>query len=99
MLEVLAGVDVCAEKSFPTLEALVVRHAALVSGGVCVFLAWDALRQELVRRLRVLQVPVRVCVVTDDQSPTPLDPGVMRDEPQHFHHLRAGRIQEDLARW
>jgi uncharacterized protein DUF58 len=98
MLEVLAGVRSCTDKSFPSLEGLVLRHASLVSGCVCVFLAWDEPRRRLVKLLRSLRVPVLVCVVTDDRQSTPLEPGPMQDQPQNLHHLRRGQIQEGLAR-
>jgi len=98
MLEVLAGVNVCTHKPFPSLEALVLRHTPQVSGCVCVFLSWDEPRRHLVKLLRSLRVPLRVCVVTDDNVEGLLDPGPMRDQPQSFHHLRVGRIQETLAR-
>jgi hypothetical protein len=45
-----------------------------------------------------LHVPVRVCVVTDDHETATLEPGPMKDQPQNFHHLRAGKIQEALSR-
>ncbi|MBI5685185.1 MAG: DUF58 domain-containing protein [Verrucomicrobia bacterium] len=99
MLEVLAGVNTCAGKSFPALESLVLRHAPLVSGCVCVFLAWDESRRRLVRLLQGLRVPLRVCVVTGAGQTGALDPGPMKNEPHHFHVLRAGKIQEDLSRW
>jgi uncharacterized protein (DUF58 family) len=98
MLEVLAGVGVCADKPFPSLETLVLRHAALVSGCVCVFLAWDKPRQRLVERLKSLRVPLLVCVVTDDTQFEPTDFGPMKGSPKDFHHLRIGKIQEALAR-
>lgn len=98
MLEVLAGVSVCADKPFPSLETLVVRHAALVSGCVCVLLAWDEPRRLLVQRLTSLRVPLLVCVVTDGDQPELLDLGPMKNDPQDFHHLRVGNIQEALAR-
>jgi uncharacterized protein (DUF58 family) len=95
MLEILAGVQMCEDQPFPALEALVLRHATLMSGCVCVFLAWDKPRQHLVRLLRALRVPLRVCVVTGDAQ---LDPGPMRDQPGNFHALPVDRIQEALAR-
>lgn len=81
MLEVLAGVQQQAG-DFTKLEALVLRHAARVSGCVCVFTKWDAARQRLVERLTM---PVRVYVVSRTEIP-----GV--------HTLRPGNIEEDLAR-
>ncbi len=98
MLEILAGVNLCTTQPFAKLEALVLRHATLVSGCVCVFLAWDEARQQLVRRLRALRIPLLVCVVTPKQSAAPLDPGPMLDQPQNFHELPEGRIQEALSR-
>lgn len=99
MLEILAGVGTCADKSFPALESLVLRHSPLVSGCVCVFLSWDAPRQRLVRLLQALRVPLRVCVVIGSGQTVALDPGPMKNEPQHFHVLQAGKIQEGLSRW
>ena len=99
MLEILAGVNTCAEKPFSALESLVLRHAPLVSGCVCVFLSWDEPRLRLVQRLQGLRVPLRVCVVTGKDQTGPLDPGPMKNEPQHFHVLRSGKIQEELSRW
>ncbi|MCX6897512.1 MAG: DUF58 domain-containing protein [Verrucomicrobia bacterium] len=99
MLEILAGVNTCVDKTFPELESLVLRHAPLVSGCVCVFLAWDEPRQRLVRLLQGLRVPLRVCVVTGAGQTGPLDLGPMKNEPSHFHPLRAGNIQEELSRW
>jgi uncharacterized protein (DUF58 family) len=98
MLEILAAVDLCKDKAFPSLETLVLQHASQVSGCVCVFLSWDEPRQRLVKLLQSLQVPVRVCVVTDEQEMGPLEPGPMKDQPQNFHHLRTGKIQETLSR-
>lgn len=98
LLEVLAGVGLCADGKFSALEGLVTRHTAAVSGCVCVFLAWDEPRQRLVKLLRALRVPVRVCVVTDADEKAILDAGPMRDEPEGFHQLRVGKIQEALAR-
>ncbi len=97
MLEVLASVDLCGDKSFPSLQSLVLRHASRVSGCVCVFLAWDEPRQQLVKMLRALGLPLRVCVVTHEEA-EPLPPGWMKDQPQNLHHLRVGKIQETLAR-
>jgi uncharacterized protein (DUF58 family) len=98
MLEILAGVDLCLDKAFPSLETLVLGHASQVSGCVCVFLSWDEPRQQLVRLLQSLHVPVCVCVVTDDLEAAALEYGPMKNQPQNFHHLRTGKIQEALSR-
>jgi len=97
MLEILAAVKACTNKSFQTLEELVINHVAVVSGCVCAFIAWDQARQEFVKKLRALGVPVLVFVVIESEDPKP-DPGVMRDDPENFHVLEMGRIEETLAK-
>lgn len=97
MLEILAGVGMCGDKSITSLQSLVLRHAPLVSGCVCVFVAWDGPRRHIVESMKTLGVPLRVCVVTNADAP-PLDPGPMRDTPGQFHQLRVGEIQEALSR-
>jgi uncharacterized protein (DUF58 family) len=98
MLEILASVSACADKSFENLETLVLNHAAVVSGCVCVLLAWDDARRAFVQKLRALGVPVLVVVILPAKPAEPLDPGPMRDEPQHFHTLVLGQIEEGLAK-
>ena len=96
ILEILASVSVCREQPFRALRELVVDHVAAVSGCVCVFVAWDEPRRELVRELRALGLPLLVLVVTADGAT--LDPGPMKDQPERFHALTAGRIEAGLAR-
>jgi len=69
----------------------------VVSGCICVLLAWDAPRRKLVERLKLLGLPVTVMVITDPGEKPP-DPGPLRDEPELFHVLEAGKIEEGLAR-
>jgi uncharacterized protein (DUF58 family) len=97
MLEVLAGVRTSGEKSFHRLEQLVVEHAAIVSGCICVFLDWDSRRQELVRKLKELGVPVMVMVIVEEGSASQPTPGPLHEEPENFHLLKMGRIEQDLA--
>jgi hypothetical protein len=95
MLEILAAVQMCPEKEFGALENLVLTHAADLSGCVCVFLSWDPERQQLVKRLLALDVPLRVLVVTAGADSLP--PGVMESQRGHFHVLPLGRVAEKLA--
>jgi uncharacterized protein (DUF58 family) len=97
MLEVLAAVQVCADQSFDTLEALVLNHIRAVSGCVLVLLSWDEPRQRLVGQLRALGVPLLVLVLREPAA-GPLDPGPLRDEPQALRLLELGTIAEGLAR-
>jgi uncharacterized protein (DUF58 family) len=95
LLEILAGVQPSEDPNMEGLSKLVLRHVAELSGCVCAFLEWDEPRQELVRKLRESGVPVWVFVVAGDKIE--LDPGPLRDSPERFKVLVAGRIAESLA--
>ncbi len=72
-LEVLAAVQRQPDLPFTSLEQLVLRHARLVCGCVCVFVNWDAPRRALVQRLRGLGLPVLTLVVTAEPRPAPVE--------------------------
>ncbi len=77
---------------------MVVRHAPLLSGCICILLNWDEERKTVVRHLKAMGVPVMVMVIMDKASHwSGEDPGPMKDDPKNFHVLEAGRIQEGLA--
>lgn len=98
LLEVLASVRSHDDrKRFPLLEELVVNHAASVSGCICVFLAWDEPRRELVKKLKILGTPLLVLLVVEPGQARKLEPGPMRDEPHRFRVLEVGRVREGLA--
>jgi uncharacterized protein (DUF58 family) len=97
MLEILASVRNCPDKSFRSLEDLVLGHANVVSGCVCVLLAWDEERRTLVRKLKSLGVPVLVLVIVPSERSDAMDPGPLRNEPDCFHVLESGQIEKGLA--
>jgi len=97
MLEILASVRPCPDRPFSSLETLVLNHASALSGCICVLLAWDEERRDLVAKLKALGLPVLVLVVCEKVSAKPLDPGPMRDAPEYLHALEIGRIEEQLA--
>jgi uncharacterized protein (DUF58 family) len=97
LLEVLASVRPCAGQDFSLLEGLVLNHINIVSGCICVLLAWDKARRELVRKIRALGIPVRALVVTPAGGQAKLDPGPLSDSPESFHVLPAGDIERGLA--
>lgn len=96
MLEILASVTPCATRPFSSLEHLVLEHASVVSGCICVLLAWDEERRRFIRKLQEFGVPLLVLVITEpgeSQSVKRTLPGT----PERFHVLEAGRIEEGLA--
>jgi uncharacterized protein (DUF58 family) len=95
-LEILASVQPCRSKPFGTLQALVLQHLPLVSGCICILLGWDEARRELVRKLRVSGVPLRVLVVTDEDGARTLAAGPTEDRPGSFHVLEVGKIEAGL---
>jgi uncharacterized protein (DUF58 family) len=97
ILEVLASVRPCQQQTFATLEHLVLNHVSLVSGCVCVLLAWDDQRREFVKKLQTLGVPLLVLVVVPPGATHTLDPGPMAEQPERFHVLAADKIEAGLA--
>ena len=95
MLELLAAVAPATEQRFAALEQLVVEHAASVSGCVCIFVAWDEPRRALVRKLQTLGVPLTVLVIREAGAPS-LERRA--DDPEIFHVLEVGQMEEGLAR-
>jgi uncharacterized protein (DUF58 family) len=94
MLEILASVQVCPDEPFAKLEDLAMQHAGVVSGCICVLLAWDEPRRRLVEKLGALGVPTMVLLV--------VEPGRVPDlGPEQFgeiHVLEAGKIEEGLGK-
>lgn len=98
LLEILASVRANLEPGrFAALEELVLQHAPSVSGCICVFVAWDERRRELVRKLRMLGSPLLVLVVVESGRAGELDAGPMREDPTHFRVLEVGKLAEQLA--
>jgi len=98
MLEVLASVQACREQPFRTLESLVLSHVGLLSGCICVFVAWDDERRGFIEKLKRLGVPLLALVIVEPGQSKSLDPGPLRDEPHCFHALETGQIEQGLGR-
>jgi uncharacterized protein (DUF58 family) len=98
MLEILAAVEMCADKSFTALETLVLQHITGVSGCLCIFIAWDEPRQNLVQMLRALGLPVLVLLIVGEGGGDSLDRGPLNAEPAAFHALEIGKIGEGLQK-
>jgi hypothetical protein len=83
MLELLAAVEPCQHQSFESLIPTVVDRLSLLSGCICILLAWDEARQSLVQHFRRMQIPALVFVIvpnefvvaTHNDPPNPLKKG------------------------
>lgn len=98
MLEILASVQTCRDHLFLELEDLVLNHVKVVSGCICVLIAWDDERQKFVEKLLALGVPVIVLVIVPAGHQGMPDPGPMRAHPEQFHVLEVGKIEAELAK-
>jgi uncharacterized protein (DUF58 family) len=96
MLEILASVNLCQTKEFDSLSNVVIEHIPVVSGCICVLLKWDEARQGFIRKLRGLDVPVAVFVVTEKGAAKITELGPMADVPEQFHQLEPGKVEEAL---
>jgi uncharacterized protein (DUF58 family) len=97
LLEVLAAVEMCADKPFSTLETLVLQHITGVSGCLCIYIAWDEARQNLVQMLQAFGLPVMVLVIVGEGAAS-LERGPLNAEPAAFHVLEMGKIAEELQK-
>jgi uncharacterized protein (DUF58 family) len=95
LLEVLAGVDVCRDRTFADLHRLVLGRHTMVSGAICVLLSWDDERRAFVDALGALGIPTLVTVVTEPG--TTLAPAP-RHADTRLVRLERGRVGEGLAR-
>ncbi len=97
MLEILASVRPCSEWPFSALEHLVLSHLKLVSGCICVLVAWTEERRKFVEALRAQGVPLLVLLIVEPGQTEAVDPGPMRVEPDRFHVLEVSDIQRGLS--
>ncbi len=96
MLEILAAVQPCRDRAFGHLTSLILSRSALLTSVICIFLAWDHERKDLVRHLKALNVPLRALVVAESGDNAPLEPGPMIDAPERLHLLELGSVQKQL---
>ncbi len=97
VLESLACVEAQPHGNFAMLTDCVNKRAGELSSCVCVLLAWDDERRELVATLRRSGVPVLVLLMDDgDPKPSP-EPGPMADQPARFKVLSPQRLAVELG--
>ena len=80
MLEVLACLEPNRDGAFASLSELVLGRAPQLSAAICVLLAWDQPRRELVRRLRSMGLPLEVLLISA-QTSTDASAAVIQVDP------------------
>ena len=88
MLEVLAGIVPCRDRTFDCLTAVVMQKLSLLSGCICVLIGWDEQRQKLIDYLRGYDIPLLVLLVTENES--------VNLNRENIHILPVGKIQQAL---
>lgn len=94
MLELLAGVTACPNRSFDYLTKTVMSRASLLSGCICILIEWDEERKKLVSYLQKLGIPTLVLVVIDEKQAGRKQDSYLKN----LHWLKLGTIQADLLK-
>ncbi len=98
LMEILAYVQPCMDKSFEALHRLVTERGGSLSGCICVLLSWSADRQRFVTHLHRLGVPTVVFLIVHPSRPRSAMSDPEMQTPAWLHRLEVGRIAEALAR-
>lgn len=95
MLEIIASVRPCQDKSFEAIVPSIVERISLLSGCICVFLTWDEERKNLIRYLQSMQIFTLVLIVANDANQFKIDE-LAGDRLTDFRILTLGNIQAEL---
>jgi uncharacterized protein (DUF58 family) len=97
MLELLASVVPCQDKSFESFLPVIQARGSLLSGCICVLLDWDDARKHLVQYLQSLGIPTLVLVIRGDRGLS-VDPILDAADLCHsqIHILELGQVQQGL---
>ncbi len=97
LLELLASVVPCQDRSFSTLLPVVRSRLSVLSGCVCIFLGWDRDRQDLIEQLQKANIPTLALIVAPAAGlPVPIDRSCLHNSQSSIRVLHVGRIQQDL---
>lgn len=97
MLEILASVIACQDKTFDSIIPIVMERISLLSGCICIFLTWDESRQKLVNYLKAMGIHTLVLIILEKEAES-VDTKSLTDKLATFHILKLGKIQEELMK-
>lgn len=101
ILQILATVQTCTDKSFEVLKNSIMERVTLLSSCICVFIEWDDERRNLINKLVKHNIPLKVFLITDpnaDKKIEKLETQQLGISPGSFHLLEVGKIAEGLAK-
>ena len=90
MLEILASVRACQDKTFDYLTAAVNEKISALSGCICIFISWDKQREKLIRLLQQFNIPLLILLLAESEQQY----GQINVE--NLHILPLDKIQETL---
>ena len=90
MLQILAGVRACQDKTFNYLTAAVTERLSMLSGCICVLINWDEKRKKLIEHLQGFNIPLLVLLIAESESQ------YGQINVDNLHILPVGKIQESL---
>ena len=90
MLEILASVQACQDKTFDYLTAAVNEKLSTLSGCICIFINWDKEREKLIRQLQQFNIPLLILLLAESEQQY----GQINVE--NLHILPLNKIQETL---
>ena len=96
VLEILACVEPCVDKSFNILGNAVLKHVYTLSGAICILLTWDEPRRQWLEQLQHLQLPLLVLIITDTPEAFSL-PDIRRIAARAYL-LKTSAVAEELAK-
>ncbi|MEG3959938.1 DUF58 domain-containing protein [Microcoleus sp. herbarium2] len=99
MLEILASVGACQDKTFDSLASVLMEKVSLLSGCICIFLSWNKPRKTLINYLRSRGIYTLVLILIErDYQLDSLNLELIKDDLTSCHILKLGQIQEELMK-
>ncbi|NET69927.1 MAG: DUF58 domain-containing protein [Sphaerospermopsis sp. SIO1G2] len=68
MLEILASVGACRDKSFDSIIPVILEKISMLSGCICIFIAWDEQRKKLIEYLAKMNIETLVFMLKNNQN-------------------------------
>ncbi len=90
MLEILASVQACQDKTFNYLTAAVMERLSALSGCICIFITWDEEREKLIRQLQQFKIPLLILLLAETEQE------YSHLSIENLHTLPLNKIQESL---
>ncbi|CAK0771215.1 DUF58 domain-containing protein [Gammaproteobacteria bacterium] len=98
LMEILACVDINSHDPFDRLTSLILSLPAVLSSCVLILLTWDEQRNELIRQLNAIGLPLLVLVVTAPQENQTIPTPTWIHPASRLRVIPVGQAEEILAR-